>query len=376
MTQYDFIVIGAGIAGMSIAASLAAKGSALILEMESQPGYHSTGRSAAYYAPAYGNAVVREITVASGDFFRSPPDGFTDHALINTRPALFVATNKQQQSLNRTLTTSSHLTLLNREQIASNIPIIDKGVITQGAIDHSGGDLDVDGLMQGYQRLFKQRGGQLSTNSAVLALEKTSGLWKVTTANDVYQAKTIVNAAGAWADQIAALAGIASLGLQPKRRTAILVDTPSHLNSADWPMVIDVDEQFYLKPDAGHILLSPADETRSAPCDSHPEELDIAVAIDRVQQICSLPITKVNHSWSGLRTFASDDTFISGFDEDNEGFYWQAGQGGYGVQSCAGMADIGCFQITGDCELMSSAQITNLAAALSPARFGLNESAE
>jgi D-arginine dehydrogenase len=369
MGEYDFIVIGAGIAGMSLACELSAKGRTLLLEMESQPGYHSTGRSAAYYAPAYGNDVVREITVASGAFFYEPPAGFTDHPLVNNRPALFVATKQQQQSLQNTLNASSHLELIDRDAIESSIPIIDKGIITQGAIDYTGGDLDVDGLMQGYQRLFKQRKGEISTNSTVVALQKSSAFWRVTTTNDSYQAKTVVNAAGAWADQIAILAGIKPLLLQPKRRTAMLVDTPLHLNSTDWPMVIDVDEQFYLKPDAGQILLSPADETLSEACDTHPEEFDIAVAIDRIQRICSLPVEKVNHSWAGLRTFATDNTFVSGFDTSCEGFYWQAGQGGYGVQSCAGMADIGCFQITGDCGLMSEQRIKKLADKLSPARF-------
>ena len=369
MKLSDVIIIGAGIAGTSLAANLSQHRSVTVLEMEQHPGFHATGRSAAYYAPSYGNSVVRAVTKASGEFFHAPPDGFSDAPLINNRPAMFVATDEQPESLNQLLASNADLELISSAEIKDRVSIIDKEVIVRAALDLVGGDLDVDALMQGFLRQLKQRDGELVTGEQVIKLDYKDSLWQVTTTNEIFQASIVVNAAGAWADEIAVLGGIGKLGLQPKRRTVALVAPPTGVDVSAWPLVVDVDEQFYFKPDAGQLLTSPADETPSDACDAHPEEHDIALGIDRIQRVTSLEVQRVNHSWAGLRTFAPDKTFVSGFDPRSTGFYWLAGQGGYGVQSSAAMADIATGLIAEHSDLISAHAINDLAEKLSPARL-------
>lgn len=368
----DIVIIGVGIAGVSLAARLSKLRSVILIEMESHPGYHATGRSAAYYAPAYGNDVVREITVASGQFLRHPPSGFSEVPLVNTRPTMFIATEMQAESVATMLAENPSLEPLTENEIKQAVPIIDKGLITRGVMDRTGGDIDVDALMQGFLRQFRQNDGELITGEQVSGLSFKKSNWQITTTNYAYAAPIVVNAAGAWADDVAQRAGLGKLGLEPKRRTVVLVDKPVDTDISDWPLVVDVDERFYFKPDAGQLLISPADETLMSPCDAQPDDYDIAVGIDRVQQVASLDVRRVNHSWAGLRTFAEDQTFVSGFDARAKGFYWLAGQGGYGVQSCTAMADIATFNLTGECDLMSARMIDALAARLSPQRPALS----
>ena len=343
--QADIIVIGAGIAGTSAAAQLAKNCSVILLEMEKQPGYHATGRSAAVYAPAYGNKVVRDITVAGAAFFRSPPDNFSEVALLRPRDSIFIAQQHQISSLERTLIDSKHLSEMTAGQLKSRIPILDNQVVA-GALDSTGGDLDVDAIMQGFLRQFQHARGKLVTQAPVVAMTHQSGSWRLKTPSDEFEAPIVVNAAGAWADSVAVLAGLRPLKIQPNRRTAILVDAPDNMDISGWPVVIDIDEKFYFKPEAGQLMLSPADETATEPCDAVPEEIDIAIAIDRIQQVTSLKVRKVNHSRAGLRSFAPDRTFVVGFDPRIDGFFWLAGQGGYGVQSAPGLADITSYLIT------------------------------
>ena len=243
------------------------------------------------------------------------------------------------------------------------------GTLSQGLIDPVGGDLDVDAVLQGYLRLYRQRGGALLTNSAVTGLSYSLGQWQVALSDRQITAPIIVNAAGAWADEVAALASLKPLGLMPKRRTAILLNAPALADIKDWPMVIDVDEQFYFKPDAGQILLSPADETPSLPCDAQPEELDIAIAMDRFLAVVDLDIKSINHSWAGLRTFAPDKTFVVGFDPIAKGFFWLAGQGGYGVQSSPGMSQLARHLILQSALPTGYERIKASVEAVSPTRF-------
>lgn len=336
----DIIVIGGGIAGISAAWALAEDAKVLLVERERQPGYHATGRSAAYFAPAYGNATVRNLTAASAAFFETPPDGFTDVALIRQRPAIFIARSNQKNSVAAMAAENPSLQSLDAANIAARVPIIDRAIITQGLLEPAGGDLDVDATLQAFLRGYRQRGGEVRTGISIDTLDYRDGLWTLNDGNDALQAPIIVNAAGAWADSVARAAGIGTLGISPRRRTALLVDPPEDTGFADWPMVLDVDEQFYFKPDAGQLLISPADETLSEPCDAQPDELDVAIAIDRFTQVTSMPIRKINHRWAGLRTFAPDRTFVVGFDPRAKGFFWLAGQGGYGVQSAPGMAQL------------------------------------
>jgi len=367
--EQEVIVIGAGIAGISAAAQLACYCKVTLLERESAAGYHATGRSAATFAPAYGNEVVRNLTAASEAFYTTPPHGFTNTKLINQRDAVFLANQSQGDALEKMLSDSAHLTRISTGELLQRLPFLDREKILGGAIDHSGGDLDVDAILQGFLRQFRNEGGLIFFNAEVRKITKVEDSWQVETDNESYSAPVVVNAAGAWADDIAILAGVPEISITPMRRSALLVDPPQNMDMSDWPFVIDVEENFYFKPEAGQLLISPADETPSAPCDAFPDDMDLAIAIDKVQGICHLEVNKINHSWAGLRSFASDRTFVCGFEPSHPGFFWLAGQGGYGVQSAPAMADIACYLISGSNNIISDTQRDLNLADISPSRF-------
>ena len=345
MIEADFIVIGGGIAGVSAAAELALDAKTVLLEMEAAPGYHSTGRSAAYFAPGYGNEVVRAITAASESFFYNPPEGFTEVALIKPRGRLYVGRSDQLRKIERLRLEFDDLTLLDETELMSKVGILQG--LTSGLFSETGGDIDVDALLQGYVRRFSERDGQLEVKTQVRALTRADGRWQVSTDTNTYRAATLVNAAGAWADEVASLAGLEPLGIQPKRRTVLLVDAPRDMEISSWPIVVDIDEQFYFKPDAGQLLISPADETPSPACDAQPMELDVAIAVDRFMGVTTHRVARINHQWAGLRSFAPDNTFVLGSDPRITGFFWLAGQGGYGVQSSPGMSELVAHSLLG-----------------------------
>ena len=360
--SWDVIVIGGGIAGISVAARLAATRRTLVIEAERQPGYHATGRSAAYFAPAYGNDVVRAVTAESESFFHSPPAGFSDAPLIRRRASLFVAGAGRSSGIDSMLASNTALERVDGDGARQIVGCLKPNCVAAGAFDPGGGDLDVDALLQAFLRLFRKRGGELRCGTPCESIARSGDSWQV---NGTLSASVVVNAAGAWADEVATRAGIAPMGLTPMRRTACLLPAPD-IPFTDWPLVIDVDEQFYFKPDAGALLLSPADETPSPPCDAAPEELDIAI---RAIQVAALDVSRITHKWAGLRTFAPDRTFVVGFDPTCDGFFWLAGQGGYGVQTAPGLSDIAARMITGQGELVSAERCDALREKLSPARF-------
>ena len=365
----DIIVIGGGIAGVSAAAELAATARVTVLEREPQPGYHATGRSAAFFVISYGNAAVRAVTAASEPFYRSPPQGFTDIPLIRPRPCIFFGRPDQREALLSLHAEVPSLQRLTPEQVRKQVPIMLPDYLEGGLMDETGGDLDVDAILQGFLRRLRSRGGKLYTQREVQRISRSGGLWRVTGGDETFTAPVLVNAAGAWVDEIARLAGLAPLGLQPKRRTAMLLDAPEGRDISDWPLMVNVEEEFYFKPDAGALLLSPADETPSPPCDAQPEELDVALAVDRFETATGLEVSRVNHRWAGLRTFAPDKTFVVGFDPRSEGFFWLAGQGGYGVQTSPGMSRLAASLITGSSPLEQAGIGENLVNRLSPARL-------
>ena len=342
MNEFEFIVIGAGMAGASVACELSAHARVLVLEQEAQPGYHSTGRSAALFAETYGNRTIRALTRGSRAFYLDPPQGFTEHPLLAPRGALFIARSDQTASLDRLLEEvaglRSNIRRLDARQASAMVPVLKGGYVADAVVDPDAMDIEVHGLLHGYLRGFRARGGRLVANGSVQQLERDAQGWRVRTRHgDSYRSPVVINAAGAWADPVAGLAGAHPVGLTPKRRTAILFAAPPELDSKAWPLVIDADEQFYFKPDAGKMLASPADETPIPPCDVQPEELDIAILVDRLQQATDLAIPRIEHSWAGLRTFAADKTPVVGFDPDVPGFFWLAGQGGYGIQTAPAM---------------------------------------
>jgi D-arginine dehydrogenase len=333
----DFLVIGAGIAGASAAYELAAFGRVLVLERESQPGYHTTGRSAALFTETYGNATMRALTCASKAFLASPPAGFASVPLLAPRGTLLAARADQRAALERTFAECSalvgNLELWTGAQVRERVPVFTEAQVDGGLWEPDAMDIDVHALHQGFLRGLRARGGEVVCNAEVVALEREGETWRVETRGERYAAPIVVNAAGAWADEIGRLATAGPIGLVPKRRTAITFDPPRGASIERWPAVIDVDEQWYFKPDAGRILASPADETPSAPCDAQPDEYDVAVLIDRITTATTLAVARIHAKWAGLRSFVADKTIVAGFDPRRPGFFWLAGQGGYGIQT-------------------------------------------
>lgn len=348
-TGYDFAVIGGGIAGASVAGRLAAAGrSVALLEMESQPGYHTTGRSAAIFAPCYGLGPVRALARASEHFFHTPPAGFSDVPLISPRMILMIARADQLGALDALMAEVDNplIRRVNAQTLRALNPLVRDGYAEAGMRDDGGQDIDVGALHQGFLRLLKGNGGALVTNGEVTALHFAKGGWQLQTRAGEINATTVVNAAGAWADKIGALAGAGQIGLTPMRRTAAMIAAPEGM-SMDAPFTIDIEEQFYLKPDAGRLLISPADETPSAPCDAQPDEMDIAICADRIETAFDLSIRRIEHKWAGLRSFAPDRLPVAGYASEAENFYWLAGQGGYGIETSPALSDFAATALLG-----------------------------
>lgn len=341
MTAADFLVIGAGIAGASAAYFLAEQGRVLLAERESHPGYHATGRSAALYSQAYGNAAIRALTVGSEAFYKRPPPGFADHPLLTPRGAMFIGRADQVEAVRRTIAEARTLVptvrMISVAEARAIVPALREGYVAAAGLEPDAMDIDVHALHQGFLRGLRARGGRLVTDAEVRAISRANGDWTVETSAGAFRAPVLVNAAGAWCDRVAEMAGARRIGLVPKRRTAFIFAPPPGLDISGWPLVVDADEQFYVKPDAGKLLGSPADETPVEPCDAQPDEYDIAVAADRIQTAFDLTIRRIERRWAGLRSFVADKTPVVGFDEAAPGFFWLAGQGGYGIQTAPAM---------------------------------------
>jgi D-arginine dehydrogenase len=350
IVEHDIVVIGAGMAGASIAAHLAEHASVRLLEMEPTPGYHSTGRSAAVFFECYGNNIVRALTRASREFFYSPDRDFTAADLINPRPILMVARTDQTDALSRFLASTvaaDRIEVKTAQEARALHPLLRSEELWGGAYIRNAGDIEVHELHQGYLRLLKSRHGALSTQAQVIALERNRGAWSVTTARESFRAKVIVDAAGPWAGEIANLAGAIDVALQPRKRTACLLKAPPEHRIQDWPMLVDAEERYYMKPDAGMLLLSPADETICDPGDVQPDEMDIALAVDRIERATTLNVTRVSHKWAGLRSFVADRSPVVGYDPHQPGFFWHAALGGYGIQTAPALSRVAAALVMG-----------------------------
>ena len=333
----DVLVIGGGIAGAGAAYEISASARVTLLEREPQCGYHSTGRSAASFTENYGNAVVRKLAMASRAFLESPPPGFCGHRLLSPRGLITIARREQltlleeQRAVAQALVPS--IVPMGVSDVVARVPILRRDQIAGATFEPNSMELDVSGLHQGYLRAARSRGAVIAVDTGVEAIFRRGELWNVETRRGVFSAPLLVNAAGAWADEVARLAGVAPLGLVPKRRTAFNLAAPDGMDVRAWPMVDDVGAELYFKPDAGQLLVSPADKTPSAPVDAQPEDLDVAVGVERFERATTYNVTRVARAWAGLRTFASDSSPVVGPDHTAPGFVWLAAQGGYGIKT-------------------------------------------
>ncbi len=328
----DFLVVGGGIAGAGAGYFLSAYGTVTLLEMEPSPGYHATGRSAALFSEYYGNPTVRSLTAASRPFFESPPPGFAEHPLLSPRGVVALCTPDEQERFERALAEGQDAPFPVREidmaEVRARCPVVRTESFARAMYKPAAADIDVEALHRGFLRGITAAGGQVVTRTRVTEVAQRGGRWHAAG----FAAPYLVNAAGAWADEVAASAGVRGCGLVPRRRTAFLVDGPAGMSTARWPMVADVSETFYFKPESGRLLVSPADATPAPPGDARPDDLDVAVGAQRIQEATTLEVRRVHHAWAGLRTGAPGDVPVIGQAPDAPGFFWLAGLGGYGVQ--------------------------------------------
>ncbi|HZB94154.1 MAG TPA: FAD-binding oxidoreductase [Stellaceae bacterium] len=333
----DFLILGAGMAGATAGYFLADHGEVVVLERESLPGYHATGRSAALYTETYGNAAIRALTVASGRFFRAPPRGFAEGKLLSPRGFMMVAPEAEEAAFQQALAFgrrfAPNLQPLSPDEALWFCPVLREDWLAHAFLEPDAMDMDVHAIHQGFLRGLRAKGGRIVTDAAPRRIARHGALWRVETEAEAFEARALVNAAGAWADEVAASAGVRPVGLTPLRRTAAIVEAPAGLAVERWPMVVDVGESFYFKPESGKLLISPADETPLPPQDVQPDEIDIALAAERIAAATRLEFRHIARKWAGLRTFAPDRTLVIGPDPEAPGFLWMAGQGGYGIQT-------------------------------------------
>lgn len=374
MSDFDVLVIGSGIAGASVAAMLSARVRVAVVERESAHGYHTTGRSAALYSPLYGPAPFRILTVASRDFLSHPPEGFAESPILTPRGVFNIATHAQIPVIETLAQEADALGIRNEmltgAQARARCPVLRPDHVAAALSEPDAMDIDVETLHQGYLRLARRHGADIRLDAEVMGLDRAAGMWSARLkAGETLRAPVVINASGAWADLTAEMAGATPLGVTPLKRTAFIIEAPPGVDIAAWPSIIEAEENFYFKPEAGRLLVSPADETPSHPHDAWPEDLTIAECVERLQEAADIPVNRILRSWAGLRTFAPDRAPVIGFDPEVPGFFWLAGQGGYGVQSSAAAARAAAALTLGE-DLPEDIRALGLKAAdISPARF-------
>jgi len=365
----DCIVIGAGIAGASAAAFIAAERRVALVEAEEAAGYHTTGRSAALWILNYGPADVRALTGASRAFFEAPPDGFTEARLWSARDVLYLAAEGDAAAADEALAHGIGLRRISVAEARALVPAIRDGAVSAALLESGTFDLDVAALHQGFLAQLRRRGGTMALRSRTMRIERRDGQWQVeVTGGGRLRAPVLVNAAGAWGDEVARQAGVKPVGLIPKRRTGVIID-PAPWQPAEWPALMEAREGWYGKPEARtRLMISPADETPIHAHDVQPDELDVAIAVDRMQQMLDVEVRRVERAWAGLRTFAPDGNFCFGFAPDAAGFMWCVGQGGYGIQTSPAAGRLVADLVAGR-EPSWLAEGARIVAALAPGRF-------
>lgn len=368
--EFDIIIIGGGIAGAAAGAELSSSARVLILESEEQPGYHATGRSAAFFTTTYGNELSRKIGTVVKPFFCNPPADLTEAKLLHPRDSIFVAKESQLEKLEGLKAMlGDDVSSISADEICQRVPILKSERVEAGLLDQTGGELDSDTLFQAYLRKFRKNKGVMQCRSEVQSLSREGGIWHVEARNETYTASTVINAAGPWADSVANLAGLEGLGNKPLKRTAILLEVPDHSDISNWPMIVDVGAELYFKPDAGLVMVSPADEISSPACDAQPDELDVAITVDRFMTETSVQVRRVNHQWAGLRTFTDDRNPVVGFDSRSEGFFWLAGLGGFGIATAPALAKLTAYLIEKTVPEQPFTEMLEMIEDLSPCRL-------
>lgn len=352
----DFLIIGGGIAGCSVAARLAPLGSVTLLEAEDALGYHASGRSAAMFEENYGSPSTIALTRASRSYME-------EAGVLSARGLLMVALPEEEEAF-RSSMAELGMQDISLAEARAHVPILGQG-LTRAAYHAEAEDIDTDLLLQGFQRKARQGGAELVTDAAVTGIKRLERGWAVETAGATYEARLLINAAGAWADKVAALAGVSPIGLTPKRRSMAQVPPPGGQDVSGWPMLFGPGETWYAKPQAGKLLISPADETPVEPHDAWAEDLTLAEGIARYEAHVSEAVTRLETSWAGLRSFAPDGSLVIGFAPDSPAFFWCAAQGGYGMQSSPGYSQLAADLIGGGAPDLDSAAVS----ALDPVRI-------
>lgn len=335
MQTYDIAIIGGGIAGLSLAYFLAGRRSVVVLEREDALGYHATGRSAAEFVLRYNSEAVCKLAAISRCFFDAPPEDFSTVPLLRQRGGITIANAGKGGRLHARFEAEARhapLTLMTPDEAIAQVPFLDPAYVAAAFYDPEFWDIEVESLFQGFAKGARRAGTEIRTSARVLDISDDGRQWRIETASGPVAARTLVNAAGGWADSVAAMAGIRPKGIVPHRRTAVLIDIPG-MDPGAMPEINELDEAFYFKPDAGRLLVSPADETPCEPADVQPEEIDIAWAVHYFEEATTIRVDRVAKSWAGMRSFAADRLPVIGPAPDNPRFFWLAGQGGYGILS-------------------------------------------
>jgi D-arginine dehydrogenase len=308
--------------------------------MEARPGYHTTSRSAAVYEANYGPPPILSLTRAARHYFE-------EGGYLTPRETIFLMPDNQETAFEKMMSIQKGMEEISIATAQEKFPLLRDGYARRAVLDPGGADIDVDLLHQSYLRLFRQRGGEIHCDRPVSGLEKT-GNWTVRAADEVFTCRIIVDAAGAWGDAVAQMTGRKPIGLQPKRRSMAVVPSPPGAQITSWPMVGDVGETWYCKPQSGKLLISPADVTPVEPHDAYADEMTLAEGISRFEQAAAYEVTRVERSWGGLRSFVPDGNPVVGYDRQQDGFFWLIGQGGYGIQSAPALSRLAAALVRGE----------------------------
>ncbi|MEM9060637.1 MAG: FAD-binding oxidoreductase [Pseudomonadota bacterium] len=364
MRTADIIVIGAGMAGCGAAARMSAHANVVVLEAEERPAYHTTGRSAAVFILNYGNDVIRVFNAASEETFRTGAD-LSENGFLSPRGVLEVEEPGQSEAFEDFIAGSNGLQILNVQETLELFPICRPEMVVRSAYEPDASDIDVDALLQSFIRILRANGSQIVPNARVSALQRTGDIWRAETPTGSFEAPIVVNAAGAWGDVVARLAGIEPVGLTPCRRTIAVVPVPDDMDATRWPVTASIGETWYAKPDGGRLWVSPADEDPVEPHDAYPDDMIMAEGLHRFSEATTFEVKRVENSWAGLRTFAPDRTLVNGWEPDADGFFWLVGQGGYGIQTAPAMSQLAADLVLDHAPVVAQDTIQ----AVSPARF-------